>query len=96
MGAEDILIDIDDDFLGLEVLLEFGTWRHSTKYHILHGKNSATCHLTFTTEIKHRLPQVTWTVTITPKGESRYIYIYHTQSNHVEQEHSVIYLKQTI
>ena len=28
---EDILIDIDKDLARLEVLLEFGTWRHSLR-----------------------------------------------------------------
>ena len=31
MQVEDIIIDIDDDFPGPEVLLKFGTWRRSLR-----------------------------------------------------------------
>ena len=47
--------------------------RLSSKVPDFHGENPVTCHLTFVVEIRHRL---VWTVTITLKGASRYIYIY--------------------
>ena len=47
MRAEDILIDIDDDFPGLEFLLEFGTRRHSMRPrfppHQVGAKGSSFC-----------------------------------------------------
>ena len=57
-----------------------------------HGENSATCHLTFAVEIRHCLAlgdmdydnhtgrgeqvYMTWIVTITPVGASKYMYTY--------------------
>ena len=50
--------------------------RHSSEVPDFHGENPVTCHLTFAAEIKHRFALVTWTVTITSEGASRYIYTY--------------------
>ena len=38
--------------------------RHSSSIPDFRGKNPARCHLTFMAEIRHRLPWVTWIVTI--------------------------------
>ena len=50
--------------------------RHSSTVPDFHCENPATCHLNFEAKIRHRLPYVTQTVTITPAEVSRYIYIY--------------------
>ena len=52
-----------------------------------HGENPTTCHLLSWWKLGITLPQVTWIVTIAPKGASRYIYmcIHHAQSKHTEQ-----------
>ena len=61
--------------------------RHSSKVPDFHGENSATCHLTFTAEIRHcfALGEMDCD-NHTGRGEQVYIYIHHAQCKHTEQE----------
>ena len=79
---------------GFEVWLLIGVvpiyafLRHSSKVPNFHDENPMGCHPTFAAEIRHCLPSVTRTVTITPTRASRYIYTYimhnaYTQSGKV-------------
>ena len=50
-----------------------------------HGENPATCHLTFTTEIRHRFALGDMDCdNHTERGEQVYIYIHHAQCKHIE------------
>ena len=50
-----------------------------------HGKNLATCHLTFIVEIRHRFAVGDMDCdNHTGRGEHVYIYIHHAQCKHVE------------
>ena len=77
--------------------LRFGFWmgvvpiyaflRHSGEMPNFHGENRATCHLTFTMEIRHHLALGDMDCdNHTRRGMQVYIYIHNAQCKHTEQE----------
>ena len=65
------------------VVLIYAFLRRSSKVPDFYSENLATNHLTFVAEIRHHLPQVTQTVTLTLEGgEQVYIHTSCTMQEH--------------